>query len=207
MTSGPITSWQIDEKNLETVADFIFLGSKITADGDWNQKIKRHVSWRKAMANHFVVQLLSWVHSLWLHGLQHVRLSCLSLSQSLLRLMSTESMMPSKQLVLCCPLLLLPSVFPNIRVFSNESPLHIWWLKYWSFSFIISPFRNIMGDFLRIDWCDLLADSCLLQHHIMSLGLSLFYGLTLSLVHDYWKNHSFDYRHFTDFCWQNDANA
>ena len=163
------------------------------------------------MANHFVVQLLCCVHSLWFHGLQHVGLSCLSLSQSLLRLVYTESIIPSKQLVLCCPLLLLPSIFPNIRVFSNESPLHIWWLKYWSFSFSISPFRNIMGDFLRID-CDLLADSQESSSApqfeiIMSLGLSLFYGLTRSLAHDYWKSHSFDYMHLTDFCWQNDANA
>ena len=135
------------------------------------------------MANHFVVQLLSWVHSLWLHGLQHVGVSCLSLSQSLLRLISTESMMSSKQLVLCCPLLLLPKIFPNIRVFSSESPLHIWWPMYWSFSFSISPFQNIMGDFLMIDWCDLLADSqesspAPQYEIIMSLVLSLFYGLS-----------------------------
>ena len=79
-------------------------------------------------------------------------------SQSLLKLMSIESVMPSNHLTLCCPLLLLPSIFPSIRVFSNESVLHIRWSEYWSFSFSISPSNEYSGPiFFRIDWFDLLA--------------------------------------------------
>ena len=73
------------------------------------------------------------------HGLQHSRLPCPLLSQSLLKLVSIESVMPSNHLILCHPLLLLPSIFPSIRVFSYESAFHIKWPKYWSFSFSISP--------------------------------------------------------------------
>ena len=79
-------------------------------------------------------------------------------SQSLLKLMSIESVMPSVHLILCCPLLLLPSIFPSIRVFSNESVLHIRWPKYWSFSFSISPSNEYSGLIsFRMDWLDLLA--------------------------------------------------
>ena len=91
-------------------------------------------------------------------GLQHTRLPCPSLSQSLLKLMSIESVMPSNQLILCCPLLLLPSISPSIRVFSNESVLHIRGPKYWSFSFSISPSNEHPGLIcFRMDWLDLLA--------------------------------------------------
>ena len=76
--------------------------------------------------------------SLWPHGLQHARPPCLSPTPSLLKLMSIKLMMPSSHLILCCPLLLPPSIFPIIRVFSNESALHIRWPKYWGFSFSIS---------------------------------------------------------------------
>ena len=80
------------------------------------------------------------------------------ISQSLLKLMSTESKMPSNHLILCHPLLLLPSIFPSIRVFSNESALCIRWPKYWSFSFSISPSNEYSGLIsFRIDWFDLLA--------------------------------------------------
>ena len=79
-------------------------------------------------------------------------------SQSLLKLMSVESVIPSKHLMLCCPLLLLPSVIPSIRVFSNESVLCIRWPKYWSFSFSISPFNEYSGLIsFRMDWLNLLA--------------------------------------------------
>ena len=79
-------------------------------------------------------------------------------SQSLLKLMSIESVMPSNLLILCCPLLLLPSIFPSIRVFSNESALRIRWPKYWSFSFNISPSNGHPGLIsLRMYWLDLLA--------------------------------------------------
>ena len=78
-------------------------------------------------------------------------------SRSLLKLMSTELVMPSNHLVLCHPLLLLPLIFPSIRVFSNESVL-IWWLKYWSFSFNISPSNEHLGLIsFRMDWLNLLA--------------------------------------------------
>ena len=88
----------------------------------------------------------------------------------LLKLMSFETLMPSNHLILCCPLLLLPSIFPCIRVFSNESALHIKWSKYWSFSFSISPSNEYSGLIsFRMDWLDLLAVQgtfkCLLQHH------------------------------------------
>ena len=91
-------------------------------------------------------------------------------SQSLLKLMSIESVMPSNHLILCHPLLLLPSIFPNIRVFSNEPALHIRWPKYWSFSFNISPSNEHPGlTSFRMDWLDLLAVQgtlkSLLQHH------------------------------------------
>ena len=91
-------------------------------------------------------------------------------SQSLLKLMSIESVMPSNHLILCCPLLLLPSIFPSIRVFSNESVLHIREPKHWSFSFSISPSNGYSGLIsFRMDWLDLLAVQgtlkSVLQHH------------------------------------------
>ena len=91
-------------------------------------------------------------------------------SQSLLKLMSIESVMPSSHLILCHPLLLLLSIFPSIRVFSNESVLHIKWSKYWSFRFNISPSNEYSGLIsLRMDWLDLLAVQgtlkSILQHH------------------------------------------
>ena len=91
-------------------------------------------------------------------------------SRSLLKLMSIESVMPSNHLILCRPLLLLPSIFPSIRVFSNESAFCITWPKYWSFSFSISPSSEYSGLIsFRIDWFDLLAVQgtlkSLLQHH------------------------------------------
>ena len=85
-------------------------------------------------------------------------------SQSLSKLMSIKSVMPSNHLILCCPLLLLPSIFPSSRVFSNESALHIRWPKYWSFSFSISPSSEYSGlIFFRIDWFDPLAVKGLLR--------------------------------------------
>ena len=91
-------------------------------------------------------------------------------SQSLLKLMSIESVMPLNHLITYCPLLLLPSIFPSIRVFSNESALHIRWSKYWSFSFSISPSNEHPGLIsFRMGWLDLLAVQgtlkSLLQHH------------------------------------------
>ena len=116
-----------------------------------------------------VVQLLSHVQIFttpWTAALQ-ASLSFI-VSQSILKLMSIESMMPSNHLILCCPLLL-PSIFPSIRVSSNESVLHIRWPKYWSFSFSISPSNEYSGLIsCRIDWFDLVVQGILkslLQHH------------------------------------------
>ena len=109
-------------------------------------------------------------------------------SRSLLKLMSIESLMPSNHLILCRPLLLPPSIFPSIRVFSNESILHIGWPKYWSFSFSISPSNDYSGLIsFRMDWLDLLAvqgtRKSLLQHHsskISILRCSVFFIVQLS---------------------------
>ena len=104
------------------------------------------------------------------HGLRHARLPCPSPSPGACSNSSIELVMPSNHLILCHPLLLLPSVFPSIRVFSNELALRIRWAKYWSFSFSISPSNEYSGLIsFRMDWLDLLAVQgtlqSLLQHH------------------------------------------
>ena len=115
----------------------------------------------------------------------------------LTQLMFIKSVMPSNHLILCHPLILRPSIFPIIRVFSNESVLRIRWTKYWSFSFSISPSNSGLISF-RMDWLDLLVVQgtfkSLLQQFksINSSVLSLLYGPSLISIHDYWKNHSFD---------------
>ena len=106
-------------------------------------------------------------------------------SWSLLKLMSIKFVIPSNHLILCRPLLLLPSVFPSIRVFSNESVVHITWPKYWSFSFSISPSNEYSGwIFFRIDWWDLLAVQgtlkSLLQYH--SSKASILWRLAFFMV-------------------------
>ena len=100
-------------------------------------------------------------------------------SKSLVKLMSVESVMPSNHLILCRPLLLLPSIFPSIRLFSNESVLCIRWTKYWRFSFSISPSNEHSGLIsFRMDWLDLLAVQgilkSLLQHHSSKASVLLF---------------------------------
>ena len=119
-------------------------------------------------------------------------------SQSLLKLMSIELVMPSNHLFLCHPLLLLPSIFPSIRVFSNETVLRIRWPKYWSFNFSISPSNEYPGLVsFRTDWFHLLAVQGTLVSSsipwfkiINSSVLSFLYGPTLTSIHDHWKNHS-----------------
>ena len=117
-------------------------------------------------------------------------------SQSLLKLMSIKSVMPSNHLNLCHPLLLLPSIFPSIRVFSSESVLCLMWPKYWSFSFSISPSNECSGLIsFRIDWFESPRDSQepsprLQFKSINSLALSLLHSPTLTSIHDHWKNHS-----------------
>ena len=141
------------------------------------------------------------------------RLASLSIanSRSLLKLMFIESVMPSNHLILCRPLLLLPSIFPSIRVFSNESVLRIRWPKYWTFSFSISPSNEYLGLIsFRMDWLDLLAvqgtqeSSPTPQFKINSVVLSFLNGSTLTSIHDHRKNHSLD---LTNLCWQSNVSA
>ena len=121
-------------------------------------------------------------------------------SQSLLKLMFIESVMPSSHLILCHPLLLLPPISPSIRVFSNESTLCIRWPKYWSFSFSISPSNEHPGLIsFRMDWLDLFEVQgtlkSLLQHHSSKASIfwcSAFFTVQLTSIHDHWKNHSLD---------------
>ena len=160
------------------------------------------------------------------HSLNHVQLlatwwptSCqaslsFTVSWSSLKLLCTESVMPSNQLILCHPLPLLPSIFPSIRVFSNESVLRIRWPKDWNFrSFSISPSSEYSGLIsFRMDWFVLLAVQAtlksLLQHHSLKAAVlqrSAFFMVQLSdpyMITE--ENHSFDY---TDFCRQSDVSA
>ena len=131
-------------------------------------------------------------------------------SWNLLKLMFIKSVMPANHLILCRPLLFLPSIFPSIRVFSNESVLHIMWPKYWGFSFSISPSNKYSGLIsLRIDWFDLLAVQgvlkSLLQHP--SLKASVLQCSTLFMVQ---LSHPYTTAGKTialtiDFCWQSDV--
>ena len=112
-------------------------------------------------------------------------------SPSLLKFMSIESVMLSNHLILCCPLFLLPSIFPRTRIFFSESALQIRWPKYWSLSFSISPSNEYSGLIsFRIDGFDLLAvqgSSPAQVENINSSVLSLLYDPTLTSIHDYWK--------------------
>ena len=118
--------------------------------------------------------------------------------QNLLRLVSIEWMIPSNHLILGCPLLLLPSILPTIRVFSIESVLCIRWLKYWSFSFSINPSSEYSGLIsFRMDWLESARDSQQSSttpqfKSINSSMLRFLYGPTLTSIYDHWKNHSFD---------------
>ena len=142
-------------------------------------------------------------NSLWPHGQQHTRLPGPSPTSRACSSSCPLRVMPSNHLILCHPLLLPPSIFPSIRVFSNESALHIRWPKYWRFSFRISPsneYSRLIS--FRMDWLDLLAVQGTLKSllqlsspqfkSINSLALSLLYGPALTCIHDYWKNHSLD---------------
>ena len=122
-------------------------------------------------------------------------------SRSLPKFMSNEPVMPSNHLILCHPLLLLPSIFPTIRGFSNESALHIRWPKYWSFSFNISSSNEHSGLIsFRMDWLDLLCNPKDSQESLptpqfkstSSSALSFLYSPTLISIHDHWKNHGLD---------------
>ena len=242
MASGPITWWQIDGETEETVSGFIFLGSKITADGDCSHEIKRHLLLgRKVMTNldsifkskditlaikaHLVKAM---VFPVVMYGCENwtiknaapfssVTQSCLTLltpwtashqaslsiinSQSLLKPMSIESVMPYTHLILCHPLLLPPSIFPSIRVFSmsqffpsDGQSIGV------SASTSVLPKNTQDWFFFRIDWLDLFAvqgtfkeSSPTSQFKIINSSvLSFLYSQSLTSIHDYWKNHSLD---------------
>ena len=135
-----------------------------------------------------------------------------TISLSLLKFMSIESVMPSNHLILCCPLHLLPSIFPSIRVFSNESALRNNWPKYWSFSSASVLPMNIQGWFLLgvTSLISLLSKgpSRVFQHINSKASILQPSVVQLSYLYmdvcDYWKNHSFDY---VDVCWQSDVSA
>ena len=126
--------------------------------------------------------------------------------------MSVELVIPSSHLILCCLLLFLRSMFPSIRVFSNESVFCIRWPKYWSFSFSISPSNEYSALIsFKVDWLDLLAVQGTQESSptrqfksIDTLALSFLHSPTLTSVHDYWKNYSFDYM---DLCGQSNVSA
>ena len=150
-------------------------------------------------------------NSLWRHGLQHARLPCPSPSPEVCS--NSWPLMPSNHLILCRPLLLLPSMFPRIRNFSSELPLWIRWPKYWSFSFCISPSNEYSGLIsFKMDWLALHAVQgtlkSLLQHHSLKASILLrsafFMVLTLTSIHDCWKNHSSDY---LELCRQSNVSA
>ena len=126
--------------------------------------------------------------------------------------MSIESVMPCNHLILCRPLLFQPSIFPSIRVFSNESVLRMRWPKYLSFSFNISPSSEYSGQIsFRMDWLDLVVQGTLNESSpttqfksINSSVLSFLYSPTLTFIHDYWKKQNFDQ---TDLCWQSNVSV
>ena len=134
------------------------------------------------------IQLLSHVQFFVTSWTTHQASLFITSTQSVLKLMSIELVMPSNHLILCHPLLLLSSIFPSIRVFSNESTLHIRWPKYWSFSFSISPSNEYSGLIsFRMDWLDILAVqgtlNSLLQHHTSKASIlrcSAFFTVQLS---------------------------
>ena len=139
--------------------------------------------------------------SLWPHGLQLARLPLsITNSRSLLKLMSIESVITSNHLILCRILLLPLSIFPNIRVFSNELAVHIGWPKYWSFSFSISPSNEYSGliSFRMTGWISLkskvlprvFSNTTVQKHQVF--GAQLFHSPTFTSIHDHWKNHSLD---------------
>ena len=125
---------------------------------------------------------------------------------SLLKLMSIESVIPPNHLILCHPLLLLPSIFPSIRVFSNESILHIRWPKYWSFSISSSSEYSGLISLGLTGWISCQQESSPTPQFkgIKSQVLSFLYSPTLISIHDNWKNHTFDQ---LGLCWQSNVSA
>ena len=167
--------------------------------------LKLNIQKTKIMASGPISQSVQSLSCVWLFVTPWTAVHQTSLSitnsQSLLKHMSIEPVMPCNHLLLCRPLLLLPSIFPGIRVFLNESVLCIRWPKYWSFSFSISPPNEYSGLIsFRMDWMDLLAVQgtlkSILQHHSLKASILqhlAFFMTTLTSIYDYRKDHSFDY--------------
>ena len=148
--------------NLTLMLFFIWVGASslyISRSGIATLKCKCIFNFVQFNSVHFSHSVVS--DSLQPYGLQHARLPCLSPVPRA----RSNSVMPSNYLILCCPFFFLPSIFPSIKVFSNELVLHIRWPNYWSFSFSISPSNAYSGlIYFRIDWFDLLADWSNCQH-------------------------------------------
>ena len=191
-------------EGMRKIIDLVFL--------PWGATFNRH--WWTYKQSYNAVSSVQSLSRVWLFATPwtaaHQASLSITNSQSIPKLRSIESVMPSNHLILCCPFLL-PSIFPSIRVSSNELALHIRWLKYWSFS--IKSFQWIF----RVDFPLGLTGLISLQSkrlsrvfsntivkNINSLALSLLYGPTLVFIHDYWKNHSFDY---VDLHWQSNVSA
>ena len=175
---------------------------------------RNFIAYRKSTLGGCSVQSLSHVRLFATPGTAAPQTSLsITNSQSLPKLMSIESVMPSNHLILCWPLLLPPSIFPRIKVFPNESVLHIRWPKYWSFSFNISPTNEYPGLIsFRMNWLDRLAVQgtlkSLLQHHSSKapiLWCSAFFIVQLSHPHiTTGKNHSLDEM---ELCQQSNVSA
>ena len=152
---------------------------------EWIKKI-----WHKGNWIFSSVQSLSCAQLFVPHWLQYASFPSITSSRSMLKLMSVKLVMPSIHLILCCPLLLLSPILPSIRVFSNESTLHIRWPKYWSFSLNISPFNEHPGLIsFRMDWFDLLAVQGTLkslpQHHSSKASILLWALFIVQISHPY----------------------
>ena len=159
------------------------LGSSVTLWSSdlsdlWPHRIDGEIKWLSENTSD-MCSALSSVQSLshvWLFAIPwtaaHQTFLSITNSQSLPKLRSIELMMPSNHLILCCPLLLLPSIFPSIRIFSNESVLHIRWLRYWNFNFSINDYSELIS--FRMDWFDFAVQGTLeslLQHHSLKASI------------------------------------
>ena len=185
----------------------MWISQFLTMNGKWKRLFRN--GWKVSVCSPSVQ--FSWLFVISWTAARQASLSITN-SQSLLKLMSIKLVMPSDYLILWRPHLLLLSIFPCIRVFSNELVIHIKWPKYWSISFSISPSNEYSGLIsFRIDWPDLVAVLGTLKSSpipqsksINSSELSFLYCPILTPIHDYWKNHSFDK---TDLCRQSNVSA
>ena len=162
------------------------------------------ITWSVQLLSHVRLFVTPWIAA-------HQASLSITNARSSHKLMSIESVMPSSHLILCHPLLLLPAIPPSIRVFSNESSLHMRWPKYWSFSFSISPsstqdwFPLRLTGLISLQYKELskvFSNTTIQSIHFPAL--SFLYSPTLTSIHDYWKNHSLDWM---DLCWQSNVSA